>query len=336
MRSTTAVMSWARARPRRGIPRRPMDSARRDRRTRHAGRYKKAASCQRTGPGDRQPLCSPRVNVRSSGAGRTGCSTSAHLAGTSLPPTRSTTPVMSSAQACSVAGCSKGTRTAGREHEGMADLGTPGGRLSSASAINNGGQVVGSASTSDEQTRLPLDEAGRHDRPRHPRWRKQSRSGHQRGSPGGRVEHDGRRGDAPVPVDEGTAVDLGTLGLHNASAAAVNERGDVLVVGTTESGTHARSWNKGHVRELGTLGGSATHAAAMNDQGDVVGTSFTALGEQRAFVWKSGHMVDLGTLGGPGAALSRSTTRPDRRVERNLDRRACCPLAEMTRPPART
>ena len=55
-------------------------------------------------------------------------------------------------------------------------------------------------------------------------------------------------------------VDLGTLGLHNASAAAVNERGDVLVVGTTESGTHAFRRNKGHVR------GSARSAAQPRTQ----------------------------------------------------------------------
>ena len=45
-------------------------------------------------------------------------------------------------------------------------------------------------------------------------------------------------------------------------------------------------------------GNGCSRAHAINAQGQVVGISFTASGEQHAFLWEKGTMTDLGTLGG--------------------------------------
>ena len=50
--------------------------------------------------------------------------------------------------------------------------------------------------------------------------------------------------------------------------------------------------------DLGTLGGGNSRAYGINDAGQVVGQSYTASGEERAFLWQAGVMTDLGTLGG--------------------------------------
>ena len=50
--------------------------------------------------------------------------------------------------------------------------------------------------------------------------------------------------------------------------------------------------------DLGTLGGNRSYAYGINDSGQVVGRSYTASGDQHAFLWTpGGGMQDLGTLG---------------------------------------
>jgi len=56
---------------------------------------------------------------------------------------------------------------------------------------------------------------------------------------------------------------------------------------------------------LPTLGGTSTSAADINDAGDVVGWSYTADGQQHAFLWTpGGGMEDLGTLGGGSSSAA--------------------------------
>ncbi|HET9598091.1 MAG TPA: hypothetical protein VFP65_21060, partial [Anaeromyxobacteraceae bacterium] len=100
---------------------------------------------------------------------------------------------------------------------------------------------------------------------------------------------------------DGTAIDLGTLGGSHAGASAVDVAG--RVVGSSETATgdsHAFIWEAGvGMRDLGTLGGRFSGAYAIAD-GQVIGWSSTGgdADDNHAFLWRDGVMTDLGTLGG--------------------------------------
>jgi len=122
---------------------------------------------------------------------------------------------------------------------------------------------------------------------------------------------------------DGSMLDLGTLGGNDAVAVEVNEAGQV--VGLSYTGTeinettarfcgcpglptlHPFLWQNGAMTDLGSLGGTLAwpgpiggHGSrVVNDSGEVAGTSFlTGDAVQHAFLWSNGQMIDLGTLGG--------------------------------------
>ena len=111
--------------------------------------------------------------------------------------------------------------------------------------------------------------------------------------------------------------DLGTLGGNDASATAVNDRGQIVGVSytnTTPNDTtgvptmHPFLWENGSMRDLGSLGGTLAMPGSftflggsrvLNDVGEVAGTSMLEGDEiLHAFVWSNGSITDLGTLGG--------------------------------------
>lgn len=119
---------------------------------------------------------------------------------------------------------------------------------------------------------------------------------------------------------DGSVLDLGTLGGADAAATSVNERGQIVGFSFTDSAPHSDTglptvhpflWEDGRMLDLGTLGGSmavpgslfAPGGVVLNNRGQVAGTSDMA-GNQthHAFLWERGALMDLGTLGGSNAA----------------------------------
>jgi len=118
--------------------------------------------------------------------------------------------------------------------------------------------------------------------------------------------------------EKGKLIDLGTLG-HDAGgfdlsgAFDINDRGQVVGFTTTPESqgyTHAFLWEKGVMTDLGTLGGNWSEARGINNAGQIVGYSDTGDG-LHAFLWDRGVMMDLGTLGGPVAKAFGINDRGD-------------------------
>jgi len=190
----------------------------------------------------------------------------------------------------------------------MTDLGTLGGRDSTALAINARGEVVGESSTARglehaflwkngtmrdlgtlgtryvTSTAVAIDDRGRvvGDSFR------------------ARVTQTGQRSHAFI-WQNGTMTDLGTLGAPyvDSHAVAINGRGQVAGVSATLTGKrHSVLWRRGTVADLDP---DATYSdvVAIDDQGRVIGSSVPQRhAVVHAFVWESGRLTDLGTLGG--------------------------------------
>jgi probable HAF family extracellular repeat protein len=146
----------------------------------------------------------------------------------------------------------------------MTDLGTLGGSNSRASAINDRGQVTGSAQTAT-----------------------------------GRFHAFLYNGTTMIDLGVPVAQD-GSIG-RSISGNAINDKGDVAGSFTYRDASsvfhiHPFLFDGSALTDLGTLGGSFAEALGTNSAGDVVGYSFRSDGSSAAFVTKNGTMYDLSDL----------------------------------------
>jgi len=146
---------------------------------------------------------------------------------------------------------------------GVSDLGTLGGRNSTATAVNGNGQVVGYSDATND----PIP-------PTHAFFWSQSTG----------------------------MLDLGTLGGMHSSAYDINDAGQVVGTASTTFGSHAFLWSPtAGMLDLGSLygAGSASQAEGINNLGQVVGYSFAGGADSSVFLWSpSTGMQNLGNLGG--------------------------------------
>jgi probable HAF family extracellular repeat protein len=114
----------------------------------------------------------------------------------------------------------------------------------------------------------------------------------------------------------GAITDLGGLqGADYSAAYAVNSSGDVVgasrVDQTSGAPTHAFLYHAGAMADLGTLPGDTdSSASSINDAGEIVGSSQGST-TSRAFLYESGHLYDLNALIDPASALAGQVSLED-------------------------
>lgn len=141
-----------------------------------------------------------------------------------------------------------------------------GGNISSATAINDAGQVVGESN----------------------------------------IAVDGQVPTHPYLHDGATLHDLGTLADRGVnSAVAINNAGQVAGYSAAEDGRmHVFFHEHGVMHDLGSFGGLDVAIGGMNQLGQVVGTGNTPDGPDVAFIYRGGALVDLNTLIDPALGWS--------------------------------
>jgi probable HAF family extracellular repeat protein len=206
-----------------------------------------------------------------------------------------------------VAGYSRtagGTNHAVVYHQGqLQDLGTLGGDVSVATAVNVGGEAIGRSTNSAGVVRAFLyqDGAMRDLGSLSGTGQSFATAFNFSAIVGGSQTTSSIDSTQAFIYRDGVMQRLGaTLGGTKSLAYDINGSGQVVGYAYTRGNAsyHAFLFSDGVTTDLGTLGGSS-EARALNDNGDVVGRSRLAGSSIRhAFLYSNGSMRDLGTLGG--------------------------------------
>ncbi len=192
-------------------------------------------------------------------------------------------------------------------------LGTLGGRSSTASAVNDAGQVTGQSDINNGLVThahaflysagqmTDLGTLGGRDS-----------AGSSINSKGEVVGSSSLAGAADTYhafwYRNGSMTDLGTLGGTTSGATDINDAGQITGLSEKDGTTRAFLYENGKMRDIGTLsGGNVSFGNAINSLGHVAGESEIAGGERRAFLYRNNRMRDLGTLGNYSTALGINT-----------------------------
>jgi probable HAF family extracellular repeat protein len=183
-----------------------------------------------------------------------------------------------------------------------------GGEYSSASGINDAGEVAGEANTAESIVPFVWTPQGG-------LRRSPLLAGDNCGQTFGINKHGSVVGYSSGPrgrraflwTRKARAQNLGSLpGGNHSSASDINDLDEVVGTSGSAAGDRAVLWTtNGDIRDLGTLpGDTSSEASAINNNGDVVGYSKGPRG-MRAFLWtQATGMQDLGVL--PGGDSSRA------------------------------
>lgn len=184
------------------------------------------------------------------------------------------------------------------------DLGTLGGTLGQAKAVNRRGEVVGTDRDPLGRTRAFLwtQDVGMTDLA--PLSGGGANSSANDVSEHGEIVGGAETGHGDVHaylLSEGMSFDLGTLGGNESEALAVNRLGQVAGHSRIGGGPIKHAFfvpEPGRIVDLGTLGGPTSIAHDVNDRSEVVGVAETGAREAHAFLWTGAlGMRDLGNLG---------------------------------------
>jgi probable HAF family extracellular repeat protein len=189
-------------------------------------------------------------------------------------------------------------------HRGvLTELGSLGGKFSNTKAINDNGEIVGSAQEKDGHWRafVYTMRDGMRDLGTLGGPSSYGMAINAAGQTAGMA--DTAEGDFHAYFSsEGKMHDIGTLGGKVSYASGLNMSGQVVGTAmTADNYRHAFVYDRDNgMRDLGTLGGRQSSATAINDDGVIVGASETADRKWHAFVIEHGKMIDLGAKIGVG------------------------------------
>lgn len=177
-------------------------------------------------------------------------------------------------------------------------ISAPGGGFSSASSINNSGQIAGFASMPDSSIHAyiysegimhDIDTLGRIDS----RGIDINNYGHVTGTTYDAVNSTSHA----FLYKDGVMSDLGTI--PGGTTSRGNGINDQAVIVGRDSGWTAFRYFNGEMSRLVTLGGYESSGYAINSLGQIAGGSYTVNNEAyHAFIYSDGYARDLGSLGG--------------------------------------